>query len=155
MNAFKTGEYPNCFLWIGKSKEKIEERLRQIVGAFFFGEESFYHEAGTDMAYIEDTGNHDVRTEGMSYGMMLCVQLDMQKEFDKLWKWACTYMWMHDGENAGYFAWSCGTDGKKNANGPAPDGEEFFAMSLFFASNRWGDGYGLFEYSKHAKEILH
>ena len=24
----------------------------------------------------EDTGNHDVRTEGMSYGMMVCVQLD-------------------------------------------------------------------------------
>lgn len=155
MGAFETGTYPNLFAWIGKGEEETEERLEQITKDFFYGEESFYHEAGDDMAYIEDTGNHDVRTEGMSYGMMICVQRNMQKEFDKLWKWACTYMWMDDGENAGYFAWSCGTDGKKNANGPAPDGEEFFAMALFFASKRWGDGDGIFEYSEHAKKILH
>lgn len=42
------------------------------------------------MAYIEDTGNNDARTEGMSYGMMLCVQLDMKEEFDRIWKWAKT-----------------------------------------------------------------
>ena len=28
--------------------------------------ERFYHEAGDDMGYMEDTGNHDVRTEGMN-----------------------------------------------------------------------------------------
>ena len=27
-------------------------------------------------------------------------------------------------------------------------------MALFFASNRWGDGEGIFEYSKHAKDLL-
>ena len=41
-----------------------------------------------------------------------------------------------------------------NAEGPAPDGEEFFAMALFFASNRWGDGDGIFAYSKEARAIL-
>lgn len=41
------------------------------------------------------------------------------------------YMYMQDGPNAGYFAWSCQTDGTPNANGPAPDGEEYFAMALF------------------------
>ena len=45
-------------------------------------EERFYHEVGADMAYIEDTGNHDVRTEGMSYGMMACVQMNRREEFD-------------------------------------------------------------------------
>ena len=70
--------------------------------------------------------------------MMICVQLDMKEEFDRIWKWAKTYMWMSEGENEGYFAWSCATDGKKNAYGPAPDGEEFFAMALLFASHRWG-----------------
>ncbi|MBP5355034.1 MAG: xylanase, partial [Lachnospiraceae bacterium] len=49
---------------------------------------------------------------------------------------------------------SCKTDGTKNAHGPAPDGEEFYAMALFFASHRWGDGEGIFEYSREAKEIL-
>ena len=83
------------------------------------------------MGYLEDTGNHDARTEGMSYGMMICVQMDKKEEFDRIWKWACTYMWMEEGESEGYFAWSCGLDGTRNANGAAPDGEEFFAMALF------------------------
>lgn len=86
---------------------------------------------GEDMGYLEDTGNHDARTEGMSYGMMICVQMDKKEEFDRIWKWACTYMWMEEGESEGYFAWSCGLDGTRNANGAAPDGEEFFAMALF------------------------
>ena len=36
-----------------------------------------------------------------------------------------------------------------------PDGEEFFAMALFFAAHRWGDGEGIFNYSREAKELLH
>lgn len=83
------------------------------------------------MAYIEDTGNHDVRTEGMSYGMMACVQMNRREEFDRLWKWTRTYMYIEDGPCKNYFAWSCATDGSKNAEGPAPDGEEYFAMALF------------------------
>ena len=31
------------------------------------------------MGYLEDTGNNDARTEGMSYGMMMCVQLPFDK----------------------------------------------------------------------------
>lgn len=31
---------------------------------------------GDDQAYILDTGNDDIRSEGMSYGMMICVQMD-------------------------------------------------------------------------------
>lgn len=38
------------------------------------------------MGYIEDILNNDVRTEGMSYGMMIAVQLDKKTEFDRLWK---------------------------------------------------------------------
>ena len=147
-------EYRNVFLEIGKSTAEVEQRLKEVVNTFFYGEDKVYFEVGDDMAYIEDTGNHDARTEGMSYGMMMCVQLDMKKEFDRLWKWAKTYMWMEDGWNEGYFAWSCQVNGQKNANGPAPDGEEFFAMALFFASNRWGDGEGIFNYSAQAREIL-
>ena len=67
----------------------------------------------------------------VSYGMMMCVQNNWKKEFDRLWKFAKTYMWMEDGENAGYFAWSVQPDGTKNSHGPAPDGEEYFAMALF------------------------
>lgn len=147
--------YRNVFAEIGISDEQIKQKLEEIKYTFFQKEgEKLYYPVGDDMAYIVDTGNNDARTEGMSYGMMICVQLDMKEEFDRLWKWAKTYMWMDKGDNEGYFAWSCATDGSKNADGPAPDGEEFFAMALFFASHRWGDGEGIFEYSKEAKILL-
>lgn len=148
-------EYRNVFAEIGKSEAEIAKRLREIVYTFFYDEEDrVYFPVGDDMAYIEDTGNVDARTEGMSYGMMMSVQLDMKEEFDRIWKWAKTYMWMDEGPNEGYFAWSCAPDGKKNAYGPAPDGEEFFAMALFFAAHRWGNGEGIFNYEREAREIL-
>lgn len=155
MGAFKTGNYRNLFKEIGKSDAEIQARIDEAVKTFFYDEnERIYHEAGEDMGYLTDTGNNDARTEGMSYGMMMCVQLDMKVEFDRIWKWSKTYMFMTEGDNEGYFAWSCQTDGTKNAYGPAPDGEEFYAMALFFASHRWGDGEGIFEYSREARELL-
>ncbi len=156
MGAFNTGEYRNLFAEIGKSQEEIQKKINDTVNAFFYGseDERIYHEVGDDMGYLVDTGNNDARTEGMSYGMMMCVQLDMKKEFDRIWKWAKTYMWMEEGVNEGYFAWTCKLSGEKNAYGPAPDGEEYFAMALFFASHRWGDGEGIFHYSNEAKNIL-
>lgn len=148
-------EYRNVFAELGKTQEQIDARLEEIVQEFFFGEDRVYFETEDgDMGYLEDTGNHDARTEGMSYGMMMCVQLDMKEQFDRIWKWAKTNMWMDDGKNEGYFAWSCQVTGEKNSYGPAPDGEEFFAMALFFASHRWGDGEGIFNYSEQAREIL-
>ena len=153
--AFYTGEYRNVFLELGYSKEEIEQRVEDAFDQIFYDEEErFCFPVEPDMGYVVDTGNMDVRTEGMSYAMMMCVQLDKKEKFDRLWKWAMTYMYMTEGENTGYFAWSCGLDGRKNSHGPAPDGEEYFAMALFFASNRWGDGEGIFEYSKWARQIL-
>ena len=156
MAAFETKQYRNLFSLIGKEDQEINNRLNEIFETFFYGseEERIYHPAGEDMGYLEDTGNHDARTEGMSYGMMICVQMNKKEEFDRIWKWACTYMWMEEGESEGYFAWSCGLDGTRNANGAAPDGEEFFAMALFFASHRWGDGEGIYCYSGQARKIL-
>ena len=154
--AYQTGIYRNVLKECGYEETAITERLEQTFETIFYGTEAerFYHEAGDDMAYLEDTGNHDVRTEGMSYGMMVCVQLNKKAEFDRLWKWVRTYMYIPEGPCRNYFAWSCSTDGTHNAEGPAPDGEEYFAMALFFASARWGDGEGIFAYSKEAKAIL-
>ena len=155
--AFYTGKYRNVFAEAGYSQEEIEERKNKIFQTIFYGdaEDKFYFPVEEEMGYMEDTGNHDARTEGMSYGMMMCVQMDKKEEFDRLWKWARTNMYLEEGPNKGYFAWSCATDGTKNAYGAAPDGEEFFAMALFFASHRWGDGKGIFNYSVQAQELLH
>ncbi len=147
--------YRNVFAEAGVSAAEVQEKTQKCFEEIFYGPDCFYHEFGEDMAYIEDTGNHDARTEGMSYGMMMCVQMDRQKEFDRLWKWTKTYMYMEEGVNRGYFAWSVSPEGVPNAYGPAPDGEEYFAMALFFASHRWGDGEGIFCYSREAQNILH
>lgn len=155
--AYYTGEYRNLFKELDYKEEDIQKRLADAYQTIFYGpeDERFYHEIGDDMAYFEDTGNNDARSEGMSYGMMMCVQNDWQKEFDKLWKFSKTFMWQEKGRFSGYFAWSVATNGNKNAEGPAPDGEEYFVMALFFASNRWGDGDDIYNYSKEARAILH
>lgn len=155
--AFATGEYPNIFERYGYSSKEIHKKVEDTFQTLFYGaeEERIYHVVDPDMGYVEDTGNNDVRSEGMSYAMMMCVQMNRQEEFDRLWKWVKTYMYMEEGENAGYFAWSCQTNGTKNAYGPAPDGEEYFAMALFFASHRFGDKEGIFCYEKEARDILH
>ena len=153
--AYYTGKYRNVFKECGYEEKAITQRVEETFQTIFYNkEERFYHEAGEDMAYLMDTGNLDVRTEGMSYGMMVCVQMDKKAEFDRLWKWVRTYMYIDEGPCKNYFAWSCKPDGSRNSDGPAPDGEEYFAMALFLASRRWGEGEGIFQYSAEAKAIL-
>ena len=145
----------NCFSRIGISPEEVTQRIQSCFQTIFFDpEEKFFHEVDEDSACMVDTGNIDARTEGMSYGMMMCVQMDRQDLFNRLWQFSMRYMYHADGIYAGYFAWSTQLDGKHNAEGPAPDGEEYFAMALLMASARWGDGEGIFNYSYQAKEIL-
>ena len=130
--AYETKQYRNVFAEYGYSEEEIEKRVQETFETIFHGseEERFYHEAGEDMGFMEDTGNHDARTEGMSYGMMVCVQLDKKEEFDRLWKWTRTYMYMDEGSGKNYFAWSCALDGTRNADGPAPDGARSSATRM-------------------------
>ena len=112
-----------------------------------------YFEVGDDMAYISDIKNHDVRTEGMSYGMMIAVQWDKKDIFDRLWRWAKRYMQHQQGPRKGYFRWSCKTDGTPNSQGAASDGELYFVTSLIFASNLWGNDTGI-NYLAEAQNIL-
>jgi oligosaccharide reducing-end xylanase len=138
-------EYRNIFAELGYSRTDIERKINDCWTAIFDEPERFYIEGPDNTAYLTDTGNNDVRTEGMSYGMMMALQMNRQDIFGRIWKWARVYMFMDDGKYRGYFAWSCKLNGEKNAWGPAPDGEEYFAMALFFASARWGDSKGILE----------
>ncbi len=153
--AFYTGVYPNLFEQIGISKNDIELKIMKTFETMFFDpEEKIYFKTGDNMGYMLDTGNTDARTEGMSYGMMMAVQMDRKDIFDRLWLFSKTYMYQSSGKYQGYFAWSVKTDGTKNAQGPAPDGEEYYAMALFFASECWGDSEEPYDYSRQAREIL-
>jgi oligosaccharide reducing-end xylanase len=154
--AFFTGNYRNVFMDYGFDGDEINSRVEDTWQKLFYGDEEtrIYYPVCKDMAYILDTGNNDARTEGMSYGMMMCVQMNRKEEFDRLWTWSYNYMRHKDGKYKGYFAWSLYTDGTRRAEGPASDGEEYFAMALLFASHRWGDGPEPYDYGRQAKDIL-
>lgn len=142
---------------LGKSEAELDAKIATAWQHFFQGNaktQRVYYPVGADMAYIADIGNNDVRSEGMSYGMMLAVQLDKQDEFNRLWKWAYTHMRHADGPRQGYFAWQCKFDGTIIDPGSASDGEEWMAMALFFASHRWGNGNGIFNYAAEAQALL-
>ncbi len=143
--------------YLGKSETETDARLkaawRQLV-AGDAGTQRLVFPRGEDMAYIPDLVHRDVRTEGVSYGMMIAVQMNRQAKFNQLWKFARRYMYHEDGPYRGYFAWHTTYDGRQLSPGPAPDGEEWFVMALFFASHRWGNGDGILNYGAEAQAIL-
>jgi oligosaccharide reducing-end xylanase len=111
-------------------------------------------------AFIWCADNNDVRSEGQSYGMMIAVQMNMQTEFNKLWKFAKQQMQFSttDAWN-GYFRWQGLVTANQNnisvnfgQNGPAPDGDEYFAAALYLADRRWGSNGGV-NYEQEADAI--
>ena len=147
--------YPNLFARLGYTEAEIDRKIADAFHTIFVDEtERFYFDGPEGTAFMMDTGNIDARTEGMSYGMMMAVQMNRQDIFDKLWLFSKKFMYQSAGKYQGYFAWSVKPDGTKNAQGPAPDGEEYFAMALFFASARWSDGEAPFDYGAQARDIL-
>ena len=151
--AFETREYRNVFVEAGYSPKAVEAKLNEVFEEVFFGPNKVYFEVEDSLAYVSDIKNSDVRTEGMSYGMMIAVQMDRQDMFDKMFRWCKKYMQHQDGPMEGYFAWSCKIDGTRNAQGPASDGELYYVTALLFASNRWGND-GAFNYKAEAQHIL-
>jgi oligosaccharide reducing-end xylanase len=161
--AYTTHRYRDLFAEQGHTPAETRARIEKTFQQLFHGDgqqERVYFETGANqngtLAYITDWANNDARTEGMSYGMMIAVQLDKKREFDALWNWANTYMLVTDPKNpsVGYFAWSMATDGNPRSAGPAPDGEEYFVMALYFAAHRWGNGHGIYDYQAQADKIL-
>lgn len=143
--------YRNLFTeLLGKTDAEALAKLDDGYKSLFHGgqNETVYYEGGGG-AYIEDINDGDVRTEGQSYGMMISVQMDKKAEFDKIWTWTKQHMSMGNG----LFSWKATTSGSASG-GTAPDGEEYFATALIFASHRWGDGADPLNYGAQAKTIL-
>jgi len=152
-NLFKT--------LLGKSDQEVEAKMNKLWNHFFTpgdlrlyeadGQKSVYYESADGLAFIMDTGNNDVRTEGMSYGMMISVQLDHRAEFDKLWAWAKKHMaYGTDTMWDGYFCWQVDTNGKHIGNSNASDGELYFVTALLLAAERWNEP----RYAEEANTIL-
>ncbi|MED4226243.1 glycosyl hydrolase family 8 [Neobacillus cucumis] len=162
--AYLTGVYPNMFAQAGYTKKEINAKINAAWQQLFHGNpgtnpdlydgQAVYYQLTPDMAYVEDIGNHDVRTEGMGYAMMIAVQLNHQKEFNSLWNFAKTNMQIKSGKTKDFFAWHTKTDGTIIDQGVAPDGDQWIAAALSFAAGRWGNDEGIYNYEKEAKQIL-
>ncbi len=167
LNLSSTGTV-NLFAELaGKTQEEVDQKVTTAVNRFFgigTGEPNelivemgyrCYYELPQDpsMAFIWAADSNDIRSEGMSYGMMIAVQAGLREQFDRLWKFSKTYLqypadseigaWRH------YFKWqgTVAADPGNPANWtvtygpttvPAPDGDEYFAAALLLAHQRWG-----------------
>lgn len=152
--ATESGKYPNLFLKAGYSQEAIDLKVAKAYSDIFEGPDRIYFAATDSMAYVSDLKNHDARTEGLSYAMMIAVQLNKKDVFDRIWRWSKKYLQHQEGPREGYFAWSIDPKTlKRNSEGSASDGELYYITSLLFAANRWGNDTGV-DYYKEARKIL-
>ncbi len=159
VSAWESGVHRNLFAEMGITQSDISAKLNHSFEQLFMGDslqERIYFEVDSTQAFIKAIDSDDIRSEGMSYGMMIAVMLNKKEIFDKLWRFAHTYSLHKTGERKGYFSWQLETTPpyKMIDSNPAPDGEEYFAMALFFAEKRWGDGENILKYSTQAKQIL-
>jgi oligosaccharide reducing-end xylanase len=90
--AYATGKYRNLFAEDGHSAPEIHDKIDAAYRQLFHGDpqtQAIAFAAGSNangpLMYVTDWANHDVRTEGVSYGMMITVQLDKKAEFDAIW----------------------------------------------------------------------
>jgi oligosaccharide reducing-end xylanase len=154
ISELKRPQYRNLFKEAGYSQIEIDKKLAKAYYDVFEGPDKVYFEEGDSLGYVSDVKNKDARTEGMSYGMMVAVQLNKKDVFDRLWRWSVKYMQHQEGAREGYFAWSVNPETKKqNSPGSASDGELYYITSLLFASNKWGNDTGI-NYYKEARRIL-
>jgi len=147
-------DYPNLFITIsGHTQAETDAKIDAAWNQLYNPSNPntvYYDGPGVDESYVMDVANNDVRSEGMSYGMMTAVQLDHQTEFDRLWTWVKNHM----AQGTGEIAWQCSPDGSILSTIGAPDGEEYFATALIFAHHRWGDSSGRFNYATEAQWVL-
>jgi len=161
--AYASGHYRNLFIEAGHSQPEVAAKIAAAFQQLFHGDpdtQAVYYPADANtqgpQACIRDVGSADVRSEGMSYGMMIAVQLNKKAEFNAIWNWAKSHMYHSSPAHpaCGFFSWSMNTNGVSNDAMPAPDGEEYFAMALYFAANRWGNGDGIYNYQAEADRLL-
>lgn len=138
MERFKPRD---MFVEAGYGPNFANQLIQNAYSKLFEGDpvdERVCFDASDDMSYIVDIGHDDIRSEGMSYGMYICALTNHEKQFDKLWNFTKRYMRNKDGFHEGYFSWQVSTtDFSMMDPGSAPDGEEYIAMALLIAADRF------------------
>jgi oligosaccharide reducing-end xylanase len=161
--AFTTGHYRNLFVENGHSQREVNRKIKAAFKQLFHGNpanQTVYYAAGSNsngpLAFVTDIKHQDVRTEGLSYGMMIAVQMNRKTEFDAIWNWSMTYLYHASPAHPsyGFFSWEARTNGTVLSEFVAPDGEEYYVMALYFAADRWGSGKGIYNYKAQADRLL-
>lgn len=163
--AYETGKYRNLASEMGEKEvwKKVNTSYANMFGnnkpqQLYYK----YTENGKHTGhYIKTTSTNDIRTEGQSWGMTVAVMMDKKWQFDNLWKFAKKYQKNsnnhQDPKKRGTYAWLLEFDSNghvfKKDDGPAPDGEEYFAFALLNADARWGSD-GDIDYYAEAKTML-
>lgn len=135
----------NLFAELGYTPEQVDYKIQKALSQLFFSDHNdqciLFH-VDANSAYIWTPDTEDIRSEGMSYGMVICAYLKRQDLFDKLWNFSKVYMQHASGPRKGFFAWNV----KKTSAGfvmndpnSAPDGEEYYAYALLLAEALWGN----------------
>lgn len=131
----------DMFVEAGYGPNFANQLIQNAYSKLFEGDpidERVCFDASDDMSYIIDIGHDDIRSEGMSYGMYITALTGHERQFDKLWNFAKRYLRNDDGPHVGYFGWQVSTtDFSKMDPGAAPDGEEYFAMALLIAADKF------------------
>lgn len=149
--------YPNLFRsLLGKTDAEINARIHAAFQQLFYGDpatQTIYFPVVEGQAYIEDVLHDDVRTEGMGWGMLICVQLDKRSEFDQLWTYTKENLAITSGPARGYFQSSCDLE---MGSIPCydPFGHQQLLMALLFANNRWKASPGNIDYAADARDVL-
>ena len=127
--AYATRKYRNLFAETGHSQKEIDAKIAKAYKQLFHGDketERLFFPSGQNengpLAYIPDIQHTDVRSEGMSYGMMIAVQLDRKAEFDALWNWSMTYMYQGNPRHPsyGFFSWEMASTARSWTSCPRP-----------------------------------
>ncbi|HTH32513.1 MAG TPA: glycosyl hydrolase family 8 [Lacibacter sp.] len=146
--------YRNVFKEAGYKQADIDAKIEKAYDDLFENPHGIYFNVGDTMGYVSDLKNHDARSEGLSYGMMVAVQMNKKEVFDRIWRWTKKYTQHQEGPREAYFAWSINPQTlKRNSQGSASDGELYFVTSLLFAANKWGNNTGI-NYYGEARRIL-
>ncbi len=155
--------YPNPFRdLLSETDAAISAKINNAFNTLFHGSPSyaFYvtmaddQTLANDQGYILDTLHTDIRTEGMGLGMMVCVEMNKQYEFDQLWTYAKQVIEIQSGSQAGYFPSFCNGAGDTPTPCLDPYGFEHFVTALIFANDRWKST-GAINYAADALELLH
>jgi oligosaccharide reducing-end xylanase len=144
--AYYTGVYPSAASLIGSRYTQTEA---EAICASAYERFLLLIEDGA----VIDTETGLTRSENQSYGMLLASQHNDQANFNSTWEWTVSNM--RSFEYPPLIAWTCLPPdcADERDDNSAPDADALIALSLYFASSRWGDGAYPFDYSVQARAI--